>query len=217
MAGRNLPPNSEEGLNVSRAAIDVALERFLKAIERNRSLRRCLRLWSEFIRVRDGRRCVVCHDTSGLSAHHLIRKGLIPEMQLEFGNGITLCRSCHREPHEAFNRRPDLTLPMDYEGGDNIDLAAALFNSLGEDAKERGLLCDEYYYVSDSALRTFKRLQCIDPDLEFPGYRVEQAYLIWRQTSRAVLHLLLEANGVMLPPDLIQTGPLTIISADVAG
>jgi hypothetical protein len=203
-------------LNVSRAAIDVALERFLTAIEGYRSLRYCLRLWSEFIRVRDGQRCVVCHDTSGLSAHHIIRKSLIPEMQLEFGNGITLCRSCHREPHEAFNRRPDLTLPMDYEGGDNIDLAAALFYALGEDAKERGLLCDEYYYLSDSALRTFKRFQCIDPDLEFPGYCVEQAYLIWRQTSRAVLRLLLEANGATLPPDLIQTGPFTIISMDAA-
>jgi hypothetical protein len=160
---------------------------------------------------------VICHETSGLSAHHIIRKSLIPEMQLEFGNGITLCRSCHREPHEAFNRRPDLTLPMDYEGGDNIDLAAAFFNALGEDAKARGLLCDEYYYVSDSALRTFKRFQCIDPDLEFPGYRVEQAYLIWRQTSRAVLRLLLEANSATLPPDLIQTGPSTIISMDGAG
>lgn len=125
-------------MNVSRAAIDVALERFLTAIEGYRSLRYYLRLWSEFIRVRDGQRCVVCHDTSGLSAHHIIRKSLIPEMQLEFGNGITLCRSCHRKPHEAFNRRPDLTLPMDYEGGDNIDLAAALFYALGEDRRSAG-------------------------------------------------------------------------------
>ncbi len=201
-------------MNVSRAAIDVALKRFLIAIEGYRSLRYCLRLWSQFIRLRDGLRCVVCHETSGLSAHHIIRKSFIPQMQLEFGNGITLCRSCHAQPHEVFNRRPDLTLPMDYEGGDDIDLVAALFYALGEDAKERGLLCDEYYYLSDSALRMFKRFQCIDPNLEFPGYRVEQAYLIWRQTSRAVLRLLLDANGATLPPDLIQTGPLTIISMD---
>jgi hypothetical protein len=204
-------------MNGSRAAVDLALERFLTAIEGNRSLRYCLRRWSEFIRVRDGLRCVVCHETSGLSAHHIIRKSFIPQMQLEFGNGITLCRSCHREPHEAFNRRPDLTLPMDYEGGDSTDLVAALFNALSEDAKTRRLLCDEYYYLSDSALRTFKRFQCIDPDLEFPGYRVEQAYMIWRQTSRAVLRLLLEACGATLPRDLIQTGPFTIISMDGAG
>lgn len=204
-------------MNASRAAIDLALERFLTAIEGDRSLRYCLRRWSEFIRVRDGLRCVVCHETSGLSAHHIIRKSFIPQMQLEFGNGITLCRSCHREPHEAFNRRPDLTLPMDYEGGDNTDLVAALFNALSEDAKTRGLLCDEYYYLSDSALRTFKRFQCIDPDLEFPGYCIEQAHMIWRQTSRAVLRLLLERCGATLPPDLIQTGPFTVISMDGAG
>jgi len=204
-------------MNASRAAVDLALERFLTAIEGNRSLRYCLRRWSEFIRVRDGLRCVVCHETSGLSAHHIIRKSFIPEMQLEFGNGITLCRSCHGERHEAFNRGPDLTLPMDYEGGDNTDLVAALFNALSEDAKMRGPLCDEYYYLSDSALRTFKRFQCIDPDLEFPGYCVEQAYMIWRQTPRPVLRLLLERCGATLPPDLIQTGPFTIISMDGAG
>ena len=67
------------------------------------------------------------------------------------------------------------------EGGDNIDLTACFFNALVEDARKRDLLCDEYYFLSDSALRTFKRFQCINPDLKFPGYRVEQAYLIWRQ------------------------------------
>ena len=201
-------------MNVSRIAIDVALDWFITVLERDRSRQRCLRLWSEFIRIRDGRRCVMCHDTSGLSAHHIIRKSFIWMMEVEPGNGITLCRSCHREPHEAFNRRPDLTLPMDAEGGDNIDLTACFFNALVEDARKRDLLCDEYYFLSDSALRTFKRFQCINPDLKFPGYRVEQAYLIWRQTSRAVLRLLLEANGAKLPPDFIQTGPFTVISID---
>jgi len=103
---------------------------------------------------------------------------------------------------------------MDSEGGDNIDLAAAFFSALCEDGKKRELLCDEYYFVSDPALCTFKRFQCIDLDLEFPGYRVEQAYLIWRQTSRAMLRCLVEANGVTLSPDLIQTGPFTVISTD---
>ena len=105
---------------------------------------------------------------------------------------------------------------MDYQGGDNIDLIETFFDALVTDAKQRELLCDEYYFVSDSALRTFKRFQCINPDLEFPGYRIEQAHLIWRQTSRAVLRWLLEANGATLPPDLIQTGPFTIISMDAA-
>jgi hypothetical protein len=156
----------------------------------------------------------MCHETVGLSAHHIIRKSLMPMMQLDFGNGITLCHSCHREPHEAFNRRPDLTLPMDEEGGDNIDLTAAFFYAIGADAKDRGLLCDKYYFISDYALGTFKHFQCIDQNVEFLGHRVEQAYLIWRQTSRAVLRSLLEANAATLPPNLIQTEPFTIISMD---
>ena len=201
---------------MSRTAIDAALEKFLTALERGRSLQRCLRLWSQFVRVRDGLRCVMCHETLGLSAHHIIRKSLMPMIQLDFGNGITLCRACHREPHEAFNRRPDLTLPMDEEGGDNIDLSAAFFYALGADAKERDLLCDKYYFISDYALGTFKYFQCIDQTLEFPGHRVEQAYLIWRQTSRAVLRSLVEANGATLPSDLIQIGEVTIISMDAA-
>lgn len=138
----------------------------------------------------------------------------MPMIQLDFGNGITLCPSCHREPHEAFNRRPDLTLPMDAQGGDNLDLTAAFFYALGRDARERELLCDEYYFISDYALATFKHFQCIEPDLEFSGHRVEQAYLIWRQTSRAVLRSLLEANGATLPSDLIQIGSVTIFSLD---
>jgi hypothetical protein len=103
---------------------------------------------------------------------------------------------------------------MDAEGGDNIDLTACFFNALAEDARTRELLCDEYYFLSDSALCTFKRFQCINLDLDFPGYRIEQAYLIWRQTSRSVLRLLLEANGATLPPDLIQRDQFTVISMD---
>jgi hypothetical protein len=134
-------------------------------------------------------------------------------MQFETGNGIALCRSCHSEPHAAFNGRPDLQLPMDAQAGENIDLLASLFAALCEDARRRSLASDSYYYVSNSALRTFKNFQGISPDLPFPGSRVEQAYLIWRQTPRAVLKYLLEANGIALPPNLIQLGPITALRA----
>lgn len=106
---------------------------------------------------------------------------------------------------------------MDEEGGDNIDLAAAFFYALGRDARDREVISDEYYFISDFALRTFKKLQGIDRDFEFPGYRVEQAYLIWRQTSRPVLRALMEANDATLPSDLIQIGQLAIIGMDEGG
>jgi len=199
-----------------RIQLDVALDRLEVAVSRGRSTRHCLRMWSAFIRTRDAERCVLCEATAGLSAHHIVRRSFMPMMQYETGNGITLCKKCHRMPHEAFNGRPDFQLPMDAQGGEDIDLITSLFHALSVDATRRNVLDDLYYFLSDSALRTFKNFQCIDPRQEFPGFRVEQAYLIWRQTSRAVLRLLLEANGAILPPNLTQQGPFTIIPMDRA-
>lgn len=135
-------------------------------------------------------------------------------MQLEPGNGITLCRECHLKPHAAFNRRPDLELPMDYEVGDDCDVVACCFAALAEDAKGRGLQSDDYYFLSQSALRTFKKLQGIDPDLEFPGTLVEQACLIWQQTSRPTLELIARANGIPLPAGLIQRHGTTVLQIE---
>jgi hypothetical protein len=201
---------------MDETSIDETLERFLVSIESQRSLGHCLRLWSRFVRARDDRRCVLCGSATRLAAHHIIRRSFIPMMQLETGNGITLCVGCHREPHAAFNGRPDLLFPMDAQGGDNVDVVAVLFHALAVDGRQRGQLDDTYYYISDSALRTFKNFQCIDPDLQFPGYRVEQAHLIWRQTSRAVMRWLLRLTGYVLPEGLIQYGGVTILSRDAA-
>jgi hypothetical protein len=101
---------------------------------------------------------------------------------------------------------------MDAEGGEKIDLLTALFGSLIADAKQRHLLTDEYYYLSDDVLETFKAFQSIPRQLAFPGSRLEQAFLIWRQTPRCTLNALLQANGFSLPDDFIQYGSLAIIS-----
>src|SRR5688500_18920342 len=102
--------------------IEVAHNRLVNAVMRQRSERYCLRLWSEFIRIRDGRRCIVCHSINNLSAHHVLRKTFFAQARLQRGNGITLCEDCHREPHKVFNGRPDMRQPMDAEGGDDNDL-----------------------------------------------------------------------------------------------
>src|SRR5260221_918233 len=83
---------------------------------------RCLRRWSEFIRERDGHRCVDCHSRRRLSAHHICRKSFLAEPQFETSNGITLCSTCHREMHRGFNARPDLSLPVDSQGGEKFAL-----------------------------------------------------------------------------------------------
>lgn len=175
--------------------IDAALARLQNAERKGIRLRSRLKLWSEFIRIRDGNRCVPCGETKGISAHHICRKSFMPEMQLMTGNGISLCPDCHKEAHAGFNGRPNLQLPMDAQGGEKIEFMTDLYGELCWDAKERGLLCDDYYFLSDLVLSKFKMFQGFDPFTHFPGLCIEQAHLIWRQTPLTVKNAILEANG----------------------
>src|SRR5258708_7783410 len=101
---------------------DEALNKLICALSRGRSDGYCLSLWSAFVQTRDGDRCVLCDGAMHLSAHHIARKCFVSIARYDPGNGITLCRECHAAPHEAFNSRPDMSLPTDAQGGENIDL-----------------------------------------------------------------------------------------------
>jgi hypothetical protein len=163
----------------------------------------CLRLWSKFIRLRDGQRCVICHSRENLSAHHIVRKSFIPNARFQTGNGITLCKTCHKEPHTGFNRRPNLDFPMDAEGGEKIDLLMDLFGALLNDATSRNLLNDDYYYLSDEVLMISKAFQSIPREEIFLGSRLEQAFRIWQQCPRRTLYAVIEAALFDLPDDFI--------------
>jgi hypothetical protein len=193
--------------------IDAALKRLCGAVEQERSVKYCRALWSRFVRLRDGERCLSCHRTNGLAAHHIVRKSFLAEAHLQPGNGITLCRSCHKDPHRAFNRRPDLDLPMDAEGGENIEMLAGFFSLLLSDARERECVRDDFYFLSDRVLETFKRAQGFDSDTPFPGNRLEQATLIWRQTPRNTRNAILAANGISVPKEFIQLGRITFFTS----
>jgi hypothetical protein len=190
-----------------------ALTKLQRAISSRSSARHCLRAWSWFIRTRDGEQCVVCGRSNKLTAHHILRKSFMEEGQFLTGNGITLCQRCHREPHLVFNRRPNLNLPMDAEGGENIELLFSFYCTLADDATNRGLLHrEDFYYFTDQLLAKFRLFQSIDWDVQFPGSRLEQAALIWRQTPRCTLNAILTANGFPpAPPDFIQIGPVAIL------
>ncbi|WP_115007151.1 HNH endonuclease [Xanthomonas campestris] len=194
--------------------LDAALAKLIVALARVRSVKYCHSLWSKFVRMRDGSRCVACHEKSDISAHHIMRKSFIEEARYEPGNGITLCRACHADVHRQFNRKPDPVLPMDAEGGENIERMVELIGLLASDAEERGILSDQYYYLSDNYLRACKNFQSIDADIDFPGTRLEQAYWIWRQTPRSMLRALKQANGFDLPRNFIQLGPVSIFRED---
>lgn len=119
------------------------------AIERKRSAKWLLRLWSQFIKTRDAFRCLCCASTARIQAHHIIRKTLYPWGALDHGNGITLCPECHRRVHAEFNGKPDMSLPLGAEQGDDQDEWSFLFGLLFEDAAQRGLPESEFYHLSD--------------------------------------------------------------------
>ena len=127
----------------------VALE---GAIQRGCSLRWQLRLWSRFIKVRDQNRCLCCEQIDSLQAHHIVRKTLLSCAALDGGNGISLCRACHRKVHLEFNRKPNPALPMGASQGDDQDEWSFLFGMLMEDANRRELPHDEFYYLKDDVL-----------------------------------------------------------------
>ena len=160
-----------------------------RAIEKGRSSGWILRSWSRYVKTRDLFRCVCCDSTRRIQAHHIIRKTLYPWGAFEVGNGITLCHECHGKVHAEFNGRPDLTLPLGAEQGDDQDEWSYLFGLLHEAAIQRGLSEDEFYYLGDHMLKFFVRVQgyealheCV---LRGEMSRIRFAHEIWRPMPEA--------------------------------
>lgn len=205
-------------MRVPTCEIDTALRALQTAVSHGRTREYCLRLWSTFIRLRDQRRCVLCQHARGrLFAHHIVRKSFWDHVQYQTGNGITLCRRCHCEPHVGFNRRPDLARPMDAEGGEKIDLLTGLLHALLNDAQDRAAFREEHYQFDDQALHTFKKFQSIPPLTQFEGGSLEQAYVIWSQTPRRTLKAMLGSVGVRIPDDYVQTDQFTTFESETEG
>jgi len=190
------------------------LNKLKKAVATKKSNTYCLQLWSKFIRKRDAGRCVLCHSRKSLSAHHIIRKSFWNHLKFQTGNGITLCKVCHKEPHANFNRKPNLELPMDEEGGEKIDLFTGFLGALITDSKIRNIPHQEYYNFDNHSLSVFKEIQGISEVASFPGSKLEQAYQIWNQTPRGMLDAMLKSAGVTLPEDYIQDEMITMFKSD---
>lgn len=79
---------------------------------------------------------------------------------------------------------------MDAQGGEKIDTMERLYSILAADAKERGILRDDFYFISNDVLGRFKMFQGFDCFAPFPGYRVEQAFHIWAQCPQKMLQAL---------------------------
>ncbi|UVK37560.1 hypothetical protein LHFGNBLO_004616 [Mesorhizobium sp. AR10] len=192
-------------------AIITKLGKLQAALAGGLSRERCLRRWSEFIRERDGHRCVDCHSRRRLSAHHICRKSFLTDAQFQTGNGITLCSACHREMHRGFNARPDLSLPVDAQGGEKLATMERLYSILTDDAVERGLMRDQFYFLSDELLATFKRMQGYNPATYFPGSCIEQAYLILAESEFGSRRAMAEDNGVPITDKPLLPGGLYLV------
>lgn len=155
------------------------------AIERHRSDKWVLFLWSRLIKARDQFRCVSCGANKDIQSHHIIRKCLLQTGALDTGNGITLCRECHRRVHDDFNRRPDLSQPINAQGGDCQDEWAFLFGLLCDDAAKNGLNEEEFYRFSDEMVYFSLRAQgcheLYDMMLNKKIGRLRFMHEIWRQ------------------------------------
>lgn len=65
----------------------------------NRRTNSSLANWRKNVWKRDGCRCVICGSQDDLNVHHIIPVSVSEEYKYTEGNGITLCRVCHRLAH----------------------------------------------------------------------------------------------------------------------
>ena len=54
------------------------------------------RVWRKAVIKRDKGLCRRCHATKNLQVHHIYRFNDRPHLRWDVGNGITLCKQCHR-------------------------------------------------------------------------------------------------------------------------
>jgi hypothetical protein len=191
--------------------LNTKLSKLHKALEAGRSKSYCLSLWSDFVRTRDGRRCVDCHQSNGLSAHHIFRKVMAPAAQFDPGNGITLYRSCHKECHAGFNRRPNPSLPIDAEGGEKLALMERLYCILYQDSLERSLALEPFYSLSYVVIANLKKMQGYSVESNFPGSSLQQANTILATCERHTKDALLAANGFSVGEAAILPGTVRIV------
>lgn len=155
-----------------------------RAIERKRSAKWLLRLWSSFIKTRDGFRCICCNSNEKIQAHHIVRRTLFPPASVDPGNGITLCRDCHRRVHAEFNGKPHLSRPIGAEQGDDQNEWSFLFGLLVEDAHNRRLPEGEFYHLGDRLMEFSVACQGYEELYESvrrgTTSRVRFAHEIWR-------------------------------------
>lgn len=92
-------PNTKIGKFIVSALKDV-LDKNLSSYEcydERRSSK--YRAWKSSVLERDGYQCQRCGSERDLCVHHIKPFADYPELRYSVGNGITLCKECHRMEH----------------------------------------------------------------------------------------------------------------------
>jgi len=118
--------------------------------------------------------------------------------------------------HEGFNGRPDLGLLVDAQNGEKLHKMERLYSILTDDAVERGLMREEFYFLSDEVLTCFKRMQGYD-GTKFPGAPIEQAYLILAECEHEMRRSILEANDAPMPDRPLLPGGMYLVLSEQDG
>ena len=59
-------------------------------IKKYNPIRYCDDLWAEWVKLRDGKKCVKCGTEFELHSHHIIKRG-VWNLRYDIDNGLTLC------------------------------------------------------------------------------------------------------------------------------
>lgn len=69
--------------------------------------------WALGVKARDENRCQHCGETRWLHAHHIKPRAMFPELELDLDNGVTLCKTCHRNEHRRMKAQKSPVLNCD--------------------------------------------------------------------------------------------------------
>jgi len=66
-----------------------------------------IRLWRQSIFCKENFTCQKCNDNTGgnLNAHHIHNFSDFPELRFAIDNGITLCKTCHKNFHSIYGKK----------------------------------------------------------------------------------------------------------------
>ena len=85
-----------------------------------------------------------------------------------------------------------------------------LYSILLDDAIQRKMLRDDFYFFYDHLLAWLKDRHGFDSSAHFSGSRLEQAYLILTEPAPSMRQAIAKANGISCEPERLLPGEIMI-------